>query len=305
MKTKVFYELWQMECCGKPFKLGDNIEWYVISADRLVDDLVIDGLEYVYDAHFDDWDGILKIKGVVSSISVYYEKYEPISDSAHNMLKPVPGISEMISIDSSEEVEKQRGELQASGYIVDLEEVSVNPCRGPEVRDAEIEDASRILEIYDHYVKNTAITFEYETPSLNDFVARMEKTMKRYPYLVVTVDGRIEGYAYAGVFKDRAAYDWSAETTIYIAPDARRSGLGRMLYEALEERLKAMGILNMYACIGYPDVEDEYLTRNSAEFHEHLGFSKVGEFHKCGYKFGRWYNMIWMEKMIGEHRSDM
>lgn len=106
MKTKVFYELWEMECCGEPFKLGDNIEWYGISADRLVDALDIDGLEYVYDAHFDDWDGILKIKGVVSCISVYYEKYELISNSAHNMLKPVPGISEVISIDSSEEMEK-------------------------------------------------------------------------------------------------------------------------------------------------------------------------------------------------------
>ena len=62
-----------------------------------------------------------------------------------------------------------------------------------------------------------------------------------------------------------------------------------------------MGILNLYACIGQPEVEDEYLTRNSADFHEHMGFSKVGEFHKCGYKFGRWYNMIWMEKMIGKH----
>ena len=65
-----------------------------------------------------------------------------------------------------------------------------------------------------------------------------------------------------------------------------------------------MGILNMYACIGYPDNEDEYLTKNSAEFHSHIGFVQVGEFHKCGYKFGRWYNMIWMEKIIGEHKKD-
>ena len=74
-----------------------------------------------------------------------------------------------------------------------------------------------------------------------------------------------------------------------------------MLYEALEKELKKMGILNLYACIGYPATEDEYLTKNSAEFHEHLGFTKVGEFHKCGYKFGRWYDMIWMEKIIGSH----
>ena len=76
-----------------------------------------------------------------------------------------------------------------------------------------------------------------------------------------------------------------------------------MLYEALETELKKMGILNLYACIGYPETEDEYLTRNSAGFHAHLGYIKVGEFHKCGYKFGRWYHMIWMEKTIGEHKN--
>ena len=65
-----------------------------------------------------------------------------------------------------------------------------------------------------------------------------------------------------------------------------------------------MGILNLYACIGYPQEEDEYLTRNSAQFHEHLGFKLIGTFTKCGYKFGRWYNMIWMEKMIGEHKAE-
>ena len=79
--------------------------------------------------------------------------------------------------------------------------------------------------------------------------------------------------------------------------------MGRKIYEELEDRLKEMGILNLYACIGYPEVEDEYLSKNSAEFHAHLGFSKVGEFHQCGYKFNRWYHMIWMEKMIGEHHE--
>lgn len=129
MNTKVFYELWQMECCGEPFKRGDNVEWYVIPADRLVTAIKTEGLEYVYDAHFDNWDGVLKLKGVVSSISVYYEKYESVSVSGRNMLKPVPGISEEIPTDSSEEVEKHRGELQASGYIIELENVSVTPAR--------------------------------------------------------------------------------------------------------------------------------------------------------------------------------
>lgn len=169
------------------------------------------------------------------------------------------------------------------------------------VRDATMADAGRILEIYDYYVKNTAITFEYDTPSLDEFKGRMEKTMRRYPYLVILKDGRIEGYAYAGTFVGRAAYDWSCEMTVYLDHDARKCGMGRKIYEALERALRDMGILNLYACIGYPQNEDEYLTRNSADFHEHLGFVKVGEFHKCGYKFGRWYDMIWMEKIIGEH----
>lgn len=171
------------------------------------------------------------------------------------------------------------------------------------VRNATLEDAERILEIYDYYVKNTAITFEYETPSPEAFRERMRRTMQRYPYLVVLRDGRIEGYAYAGPFVGRAAYDWSCELTIYLDRNARECGMGRMLYEALEKALFRMGILNLYACIGYPEQDDEYLTANSADFHAHLGFSKAGEFHKCGYKFGRWYDMIWMEKVIGEHEE--
>ncbi|MCC8104171.1 MAG: N-acetyltransferase family protein [Clostridiales bacterium] len=169
------------------------------------------------------------------------------------------------------------------------------------IRDAKIEDATRILEIYRYYVEHTAISFEYVAPSLQEFEMRMKGILERYPYLVAERDGRILGYAYAHPFVERAAYDWSAELTIYLDHHAQKCGLGRMLYEALEERLKEMGILNLYACIGTPEKEDEYLTHNSADFHAHLGFRKVGTFRKCGYKFGRWYDMIWMEKLIGEH----
>ena len=171
------------------------------------------------------------------------------------------------------------------------------------VGNAELKDAERLLEIYDYYVKNTAITFEYTTPTIEEFRGRMEKTMQKYPYLVAVKDEKIAGYAYAGAFVGRAAYDWSCETSIYLDKNARRCGIGKTLYAALEKELKKMGILNMYACIGYPDNEDEYLTKNSADFHSHIGFTQVGEFHKCGYKFGRWYNMIWMEKIIGEHKE--
>lgn len=169
------------------------------------------------------------------------------------------------------------------------------------IRDAAIADAEQILEIYGYYVKNTAITFEYDIPSIEEFQERMERTMSRYPYLVITKDHMVQGYAYAGPFVGRAAYGWSCELTVYLDPNARKSGMGRKIYEALETKLRKMGILNLYACIGCPEANDEYLTTNSADFHAHMGFVKVGEFHKCGYKFGRWYNMIWMEKIIGKH----
>ena len=172
------------------------------------------------------------------------------------------------------------------------------------VRDAKLSDAERLLEIYAYYVEHTAITFEIDAPSVSEFQARMEGIMERYPYLVIEKDGRIEGYAYAHAFVGRKAYDWSCEMTIYLDHEARKSGLGRQLYEALEEALKKMGILNFYACIGYPETEDEYLTKNSEEFHAHLGYSLVGKFQNCGYKFGRWYHMIWMEKIVGEHQTD-
>ncbi len=164
------------------------------------------------------------------------------------------------------------------------------------------EDAESILSIYAYYVENTAISFEYTTPTLCEFVQRMKSSMSCYPYLIAKKDGKVLGYAYAHAFVGRAAYDRSCELTIYVDHTAQKSGVGRRLYEALEMRLKNMGILNMYACIGLPDKDDEYLNSNSADFHAHMGFTKVGEFHKCGYKFGRWYNMIWMEKIIGEHK---
>ena len=169
------------------------------------------------------------------------------------------------------------------------------------IRSARTSDAYRILEIYAYYVENTAISFELDVPELNEFSTRIAKTLQKYPYIVIEEDGVIQGYAYAGVFKARAAYDRSCEVSIYVDRNARGQGYGRALYEELENRLGAMGILNLYACIASPIGEDEYLTDASERFHAHLGFVRVGEFHKCSCKFGHWYNMIWMEKLIGEH----
>lgn len=171
------------------------------------------------------------------------------------------------------------------------------------IRSASIQDAESILNIYSHYVQNTAISFEYDVPSMDEFRGRITHTLENYPYLVAEQNGVIIGYAYGSRFHERAAYSRCAEVSIYVDMDARKCGVGRLLYEALEEALKAQGILNLYACIAYTDEEDEYLNNNSAQFHTHLGYTEIGRFHKCGYKFNRWYDMIWMEKMIGEHKT--
>lgn len=166
-------------------------------------------------------------------------------------------------------------------------------------------DAAALLAIYAPYVEHTAITFEYTVPTLEDFTDRIRNVLKKYPYLVAEQDGIILGYAYVGTFHDRAAYDWAVETSIYVDQNRKHMGIGRILHDALEQILKAQGILNLNACIACPaGADDEYLTRNSIQFHEHLGYRLVGEFNQCGYKFNRWYNMVWMEKLIGEHTVD-
>ena len=166
------------------------------------------------------------------------------------------------------------------------------------IRPATEADAAEILNIYAPYITDTAITFEYDVPTLEEFAGRIRHTLEKYPYLVAVRDSEIIGYAYAGAFYGRAAYDWSAETTIYVKKGCSHSGVGKLLYQALETALKAQNIINLYACIGYPEEDDEYLTKNSAQFHAHLGYRMVGEFYHCGYKFNRWYNMVWMEKLL-------
>lgn len=172
-----------------------------------------------------------------------------------------------------------------------------------QIRVAAERDAQELLGIYAPYVEQTAITFEYEVPSVEEFAERIRNTEKKYPYLAAALGEEIVGFAYAGVFHERAAYDWAVETSIYVKRDKRGLGIGRKLYDALESILKEQGILNLYACIAYPQREDEYLTKDSVKFHEHLGYRPVGEFHQCGYKFNRWYDMVWMEKYIGAHEE--
>lgn len=169
------------------------------------------------------------------------------------------------------------------------------------IRTADIEDAAALLQIYKPYIEETAITFETEVPSLEDFTQRIAKTLQRYPWIVIEEEGKILGYAYTSAFKGRAAYDWSAETSIYVAMDQKGKGLGRKLYEELEKVSKRQGIENLYACIAYPIGEDPYLDTSSVSFHEHLGFAKKAHFEKCAYKFSRWYDMVWYGIDLGDH----
>ncbi|MCI7449723.1 N-acetyltransferase family protein [Blautia sp. HCP3S3_D9] len=172
------------------------------------------------------------------------------------------------------------------------------------IRMANPADAQALLNIYAPYVINTAITFEYDVPSVEEFASRIAHSLEKYPYLIAEEGGNILGYAYASPFHDRPAYDWAVETSIYVDQNIKHRGIGRKLHDALESTLREQGILNMNACIAYPPEEDEHLDKNSVEFHAHMGYRLVGEFYKCGYKFNRWYNMVWMEKLIGEHLSD-
>lgn len=171
-----------------------------------------------------------------------------------------------------------------------------------EIRKVTVDDAKELLDIYAPYVEQTAITFEYDVPSVGEFVERIKKISSKYPYIAAVEDGKIVGYAYASAFKERAAYQWAVETSIYVDMQKRQNGVGRLLYEALEQRLREQGILNSNACISYVEVEDEHLTNGSVHFHEKLGYELVAHFHKCGKKFGKWYDMVWMEKMLGEHK---
>lgn len=173
------------------------------------------------------------------------------------------------------------------------------------VEKVTVSDAAELLEIYKPYVEKTAITFEYDVPSLEEFENRIKTIGGKFPYLKAVDDnGKILAYAYAATFKARAAYDWSVETTIYVREDSRRCGAGKILYDELERLLKDMGILNMNACIAKPKCADAHLTDDSILFHGKMGFTEVGTFHDSGYKFNTWYDMIWMEKMIGEHSTN-
>lgn len=175
------------------------------------------------------------------------------------------------------------------------------------IRIATLNDAEALLAIYTPYVLDTAITFECVPPTLEEFSQRIGNYVAKYPYLVAVDhdnNDEVVGFTYAGPLKQRHAYDWAVETSVYVRQGLGGKGIGRKLYETLEAILRKQGYTNMNAAVAYPVEEDEYLNLNSLRFHERMGFKYIGRFTKCGHKFGRWYDMSWMEKHIGEHKED-
>lgn len=159
------------------------------------------------------------------------------------------------------------------------------------IRIAEERDIPAILEIYGPYVLNTTITFEYDVPTREEFTRRFRDITRQFPWLVYEEDGEILGYAYASAPYARAAYAWCAEPSVYLKPEARGRDIGRKLYAALEQILDCQGYQVLYALVTQ---ENEA----SLRFHERCGYRVSVLFPNCGFKFGRWLGVIWMEKRL-------
>ncbi|MCK9557698.1 MAG: N-acetyltransferase family protein [Candidatus Cloacimonetes bacterium] len=164
------------------------------------------------------------------------------------------------------------------------------------LRIANENDAEALLAIYSQYT-DTAITFEYGKPSLEAFTERIKDISAFYPYIVCESDGVVIGYAYAHRQRERAAYRWNAESTVYIDNRYTGKGIGRRLYSALIEILTLMNIKNIYAYITVPNEKSEGL-------HYSMGFLKAGLYKNTGYKDGRWLDVLCLVKNIGIYGKD-
>lgn len=161
-----------------------------------------------------------------------------------------------------------------------------------QIRQATAADAHRMAEIYNYFIDNTTITFEEQRVTAEEMAARIEKTRcAGMPWLVIEHSGEIAGYAYAGPWNTRTAYRFTAEPSVYLAPDSAGKGLGYALYQALLAILKDKGIKNVLGVIALPNAA-------SIGLHEAFGFTKVGEFSDVGYKLGRWISVgYWQLKL--------
>lgn len=162
------------------------------------------------------------------------------------------------------------------------------------IRIAKETDAQAILNIYSHYILSTAITFEYEVPTLSDFKKRIEKVGKQFPWLVYEEDEMILGYAYASPHKERAAYQWNVELSIYLSNQKIGNGIGKKLYKTLLDLVTYQGYKNAYGCITLPN-------EKSIALHKHFNFEEIGVFSNTGNKFNRWHDVIWFGKKLKEY----
>lgn len=167
------------------------------------------------------------------------------------------------------------------------------------IRPARPDDAAALLAVYAPYVRDTTVSFEVEVPSVADFTARIERTLRDYAYLVLEDLGRgkrvdhanVVGYAYYGAFHPRAAYQWAAETSIYLAPQACGQGLGGVLLRTLEALMAAQHITMAEACITADNVA-------SIAFHKQMGYTRCATFTTCAFKQGTWQDVVWMSKQV-------
>ncbi|GAA1561659.1 GNAT family N-acetyltransferase [Kribbella hippodromi] len=161
------------------------------------------------------------------------------------------------------------------------------------VRDAAATDAGACAAIYAPYVTGTAITFEIEPPSVDEMAARIAAAQKTHAWMVLEVDDRVIGYAYAGPMKPRAAYRWSCEVSVYLEQGRRRTGGGRALYEALFARLAARGYRTAIAGMTLPNPASEGL-------HKSLGFEPIGVYRNIGWKLDGWHDVAWSQRPLAE-----
>ncbi|MEL6194719.1 MAG: N-acetyltransferase family protein [Bacteroidota bacterium] len=161
------------------------------------------------------------------------------------------------------------------------------------IRDASMDDAQRILDIYAPFILNSRTSFESEVPSLADFQQRMADTQKTHPWLVYEADRHIAGYAYAGLHRKRHAYQWSTEVSVYLHDNFRGKGLAVALYDSLFACLTLQGFYTAFAGITMPNDPSE-------RFHKKYGFEEIGRYKNVGYKMGVWADTLWLSKPLVE-----
>ena len=165
------------------------------------------------------------------------------------------------------------------------------------IRRVEEKDAREILDIYSPFISHSAVSFETTVPGLQEFTERIISYTRKYPWIVAEKEGKILGYAYAGKHREREAYQWSVESSVYVHPGFYGQGIGHQLYSTLFTLLKQMGFVNVYAGVTLPN-------EKSIRLHRKMGFQDIGIYRKIGYKQGSWHDVLWMALTIHEQGAN-